>query len=162
MKIQNMRYLRGLAVLVSAASLVVVSPLVRADEKKGHGHKEGPGSKPATSAAALEKAHTLHLEIAGQVKAKNLKPVHDAAERMTETLKMLPGLSKHLAADKQKRVDGTVQNLAKALDALHDAADEGKQAESEQRLATVDSLLKMLDAQYPAMGTTKEKAGHAH
>ncbi len=149
MKTQNIRYLRGLAILAGAASLIVASPLVRGADK-GHEHKESSGAMPATSAAALDKARDLHMEIAAQVKAKNLKAVHDSAEKMTETLNMLPGLSKGLPADKLKRVEGTVKNLAKALDAVHDAADEGNQAGTEKQLTAVDSLMKVLAAQFPA------------
>ena len=136
--------------LVAGASLLLASPLVRAEEKMGPDHKESSATMPTTAAAALGKAHDLHMEIAALVKAKNLKPVHESAEQMTETLNMLPGLSKDLPADKLKRVEGAVKNLAKALDALHDAADEGNQAGTEKQLSAVDSLLKVVTAQYPA------------
>lgn len=157
MKTHN-RYSHRVLVLVAGASLLIAGPLVRADETKGHGHGHEESSKtmPTTSAAALEKAHHLHMEIAELVKAKNLKPVHESAEQLTETLNMLPGLSKDLPADKFKRVEGAVKNLAKALDALHDAADEGNQAGTEKQLGAVDSLLKVLDAQFSA------KAEHKH
>ncbi len=144
--------------LVAGASLLLASPFVRAEDKKDHEHAESSMAMPATAAAALDKAHDLHMEIAALVKAKNLKPVHESAEKMTETLNMLPGLSKDLPADKLKRVEGAVKNLAKALDALHDAADEGNQAGTEKQLSAVDSLLKVVTAQYPAGSA----AGHDH
>lgn len=156
MKTQNRKNHLALA-LVAGASLLFASPLVRADEKMGHEHKEA-SAMPTTAAAALEKAHDLHMEIAEQVKAKNLKPVHELAEQLTETLNMLSGLSKDLPADKLKRVEGAVKNLAKALDALHDAADEGNQAGAEKQLGTVDSLMKVVSSQYPMGGM----AGHDH
>lgn len=143
--------------LVAGASLLLANPLVRADEKMGHEHKES-SSMPATAAAALDKVHALHMELAEQIKAKNLKPVHELAEQLTETLNMLPGLSKDLSADKLKRVEGAVKNLAKALDAMHDAADEGNQAGTEKQLGAVEPLLKIVAAQYPK----GEMAGHDH
>lgn len=155
MKTQNHRSHLALA-LVAGASLLLASPLVRADEKKGHEHKESSSAMPTTAAAALDKAHDLHMEIVALVKAKNLKPVHELAEQMTVTLNMLPGLSKDLPADKLKRVEGAVKNLAKALDAMHDAADEGNQAGTEKQLAAVESLLKVVSAQYHA------SSGHDH
>lgn len=143
--------------LVAGASLLLTSPLLRAhDDKKEAGH--GEMAMPTTAAAALDKAHDLHMELAEQVKAKNLKPVHELAEQLTETLNMLPGLSKDLPADKLKRVEGAVKNLAKALDAMHDAADEGNQAGTEKQLGAVESLLKIVTAQYPK----GEMAGHDH
>ncbi len=135
-------------VLVAGASLLLTCPLLRAhDDKKEAGHSEM--AMPATAAAALDKAHDLHKEIVEQVKAKKLKAVHELAEQLTETLNMLPGLSKDLPAEKLKRVEGAVKNLAKALDAMHDAADEGNQAGTEKQLGTVESLLKIVSAQYP-------------
>lgn len=156
MKTHNRKSHLALA-LVAGASLLFASPLVRADEKKGPEHKES-SSMPTTAAAALDKAHVLHMEIAKLVKAKNLKPVHESAEKLAETLNMLPGLSKDLPADKLKRVEGAVKNLAKALDAMHDAADEGNQAGTEKQLGAVESLLKVVAAQYPK----GEMAGHEH
>jgi len=149
MKTQNRKNHLALA-LVAGASLLLASPLVRADEKMGHEHTESSSAMPTTAAAALDKAHDLHMEIAEQVKARNLKPVHELAEQLTETLNMLPGLSKDLPADKLKRVEGAVKNLAKALDAMHDAADEGNQAGTEKQLGAVASLLKVVSAQYPS------------
>ncbi|MBL9188376.1 MAG: hypothetical protein JNK23_12900 [Opitutaceae bacterium] len=155
MKKQNRKSNLALA-FVAGASLLLASPLVRAADKKEHAHDASSAAMPTTAAAALDRAQDLHKEIATLVKAKNLKPVHELAEKMTETLNMLPGLSKDLPADKKTRAEGTVKNLAKALDALHDAADENNQAGSEKQLAAVDSLMKLLAAQYPA------KAAHAH
>ena len=134
--------------LVAGASLLLASPLVRAEEKVGHDHHESSAAMPTTAAAALDKAQDLDKQIVALVKAKNLKPVHELAEQMTETLNMLPGLSKDLPADKLKRVEGAVKNLAKALDAMHDAADEGNQAGTEKQLGAVESLLKVVSAQY--------------
>lgn len=156
MKTQNRKNHLALA-LVAGASLLLATPLLRAhDDKKEAGH--GEMAMPTTAAAALDKAHDLHMEIMEQIKAKNLKPVHELAEQLTETLNMLPGLSKDLPAEKLKRVEGAVKNLAKALDALHDAADEGKQDGAEKQLGTVESLLKVVSAQYPK----GEMAGHEH
>jgi hypothetical protein len=134
--------------LVAGASLFLANPLVRAaDAKMDKEHADM--AKPATSAAALEQVHSLHAKLVAQVKGKELKSVHETAEQLTEVLNALPALSKDLPADKLKRVDGAVKNLAKALDAMHDAADEGNQAGTEKQLGTVESLLKIVSAQYP-------------
>ena len=149
MKNTSHRSLRGLALVASAALLLAVNPSLRAADDHMPGAEM---AKPTTAAAALEQVDHLHMELAGQVKDKNLKPVHETAEKLTDVLNALPALSKDLPADKQKRVEGAVKNLAKALDALHDAADDGNQAGAEKELGTVDSLLKLLTAQYPKAG----------
>ena len=145
--------IRTLPLLAGAALLITVPALRAADKKADHEHG-AEMAKPTTAAAALEQAGKLHMELTKQVKGKNLKSVHDTAEKLTGVLNALPALSKELPADKKARVEGTVKNLAKALDALHDAADEGNQAGSEKQFGSVDSLMKILLAQYPA--------AHAH
>ena len=156
MKTTSHRSFRGLALVAGAALLLAVNPSLRAhddDKKADHEHMHGAEmAKPASSADALKQVDHLYMELADQVKDKNLKPVHETAEKLTEVLNLLPALSKDLPADKLKRVEGAVKNLAKALDALHDAADEGKQADAEKQLGTVGSLLKLLTAQYPKAG----------
>lgn len=153
MKTTSHRSIRGLALVAGTALLLAINPSLRAhddDKKTDHDHMHGAEmAKPGSSADALKQVDHLYMELADQVKDKNLKPVHETAEKLTEVLNMLPALSKDLPADKLKRVEGGVKNLAKALDALHDAADEGKQAETEKQLGTVGSLLKLLSAQYP-------------
>ncbi len=118
-------------------------------------------AKPTSAAAALETIHKLHAELTTQVKGKQLKSVHETTEKLTAAANALPGLSKDLPTEKAKRVEGSVKNLAKALDALHDAADDGNQANSEKQLRTVDSLIAMISSQYGAAGAAK-KSGHDH
>ncbi len=144
----EIKMIRATALLAGAFFLLNASPALRAAEKEG-GHEHMEMAKPGTSAAALEAIHKLHATLATQVKGKQLKSVHETCEQLTTAANALPGLSKDLPADKLKRVEGAVKNLATALDALHDAADEGKQAETEKQLGTVDSLLKIVSAQYP-------------
>ena len=156
MKTTSHRSFRGLALVAGTALLLAVNPSLRAhddDKKMGHEHMDSAEmAKPTTAADALKQVNQLHMELADQVKDKNLKPVHETAEKLTGVLNLLPALSKDLPADKLKRVEGTVKNLAKALDALHDDADEGNQAGAEKQLGTVGSLLKLLSAQYPKAG----------
>ncbi|MCX6952997.1 MAG: hypothetical protein NTV51_12650 [Verrucomicrobia bacterium] len=143
----EIKMIRATALLAGAFFLLNASPALRAAEKAGHEHMEM--AKPGTSAAALEAIHKLHATLTTQVTGKQLKAVHDTCEQLTTAANALPGLSKDLPADKLKRVEGAAKNLAKALDALHDAADEGKQADTEKQLKAVDSLLKIISDQYP-------------
>jgi len=145
---KTLKYRNHLALaLVAGASLLISRPLLRAAEEKMD-HEHAGMAKPATSAAALEQIHGLHATLVSQVKGKELKSVHETAGQLTEMLNALPALSKDLPADKLKRVEGAVKNLAKALDAMHDAADEDNQAGTEKHLGAVESLLKVVSAQY--------------
>lgn len=154
--------LRALAGMAGVALLLSALPALGADKEHGHGaHSDAPMAKTANSAAALEVIHKLHAELATQVKGKQLKVVHDTAEKLTAAVNALPAVSKDLSAEKLKRVEGSVKNLAKALDQLHDAADEGEQANSEKHLKTVDSLIGMISSQYGA-GGKDAAAKHGH
>lgn len=157
------RKLLRAAALFTGAFLLISQPALRAAEhKKEHGeHGHSEMAKPTSAAAALEAIHKIHAELTEQVKGKQLKSVHETTEKLTAAANALPGLSKDLPADKAKRVEGSVKNLAKALDALHDAADDGNQGNSEKQLKTVDSLIAMISSQYGAGGAAK-KSGHDH
>lgn len=143
-------------VVAASAILLSLSPALRAAEKA---HEHAEMAKPGSAAAALESIHKLHGTLTTQVKGKQLKSVHETCEQLTAAANALPALSKDLPAEKAKRVDGSVKNLAKALDALHDAADDGNQAGSEKQLKTVDSLIAMISSQY---GDMAKKSGHDH
>lgn len=153
------RSIRAAALVAGAFLLASLSSALRAAEKA---HEHAEMAKPGSSAAALESIHKLHGTLTSQVSGKQLKGVHETCEQLTAAANALPGLSKDLPADKLKRVEGSVKNLAKALDALHDAADEGKQADTEKQLKTVDSLIAMISAQYGMGGDMKKKEEHKH
>jgi len=117
----------------------------------------------AGPSAAWGTINGLREELATQIAAKNLKPVHETAEQLGAALIKLREASKDLPADKSKRVQGAVANLAKALDGAHDAADEGNQPGTEKQLKAIDGLLKVLAAQYPAeIAATKPTAHDEH
>lgn len=146
MKTKFLRSVLSRASLASVAVLLATAPLLRAHD----GHDSEAPDKPASVAAAFTQIHHLSAALTSQITGKNLKHVHETAEALAEVVAALPDLSKDsLPAEKLKRVDGAARNLAKALDALHDAADESNQAGAEKHLKTVDALLKLLTAQYP-------------
>lgn len=159
----KLEFLRAAAVL--AGALLTISPpaLRAAERKKEHGeHGHSEMAKPASAAAALDALHKIHAELTAQVKGKQLAAVHETTEKLTAAASALPGLSRDLPADKAKRLEGAVKNLAKALDALHDAADDGNQAGSEQRLKTIDSLVAMISSHYRGAGGAAKKGDHDH
>lgn len=159
MKIRFHRSIHPLAILTIAAALLTTAPSLRAHD----GHDSDEPGKPASVAAAFTQIHHLSAALTSQITGKNLQHVHETAEALTEVVAALPDLSKDsLPAEKLKRVEGAARNLAKALDALHDAADESNQAGAEKQLKTVDALLKLLTAQYPADVTAATPTPMAH
>ena len=111
----------------------------------GHG---AAAPAPKSAAEAWGQINGLREKLVRLVEEKNLKAVHDVTETLIAVLKALPGVSKDLPAEKLKRAEGAMNNLAKALDVVHDDADEGDQALTEKHVKTVESLLKVLAAQY--------------
>ena len=143
-----LRHSPALVFTALAAFTGAAAPALRAHEDKMPAQEHGT-MQPATTAAAWASINGLRGELAAQITAKNLNLVHETAEELTAALQALPAASSDLAPGKLKRVQGAVANLAKALDAAHDAADENNQAGAEKQLKVVDALLKLLTAQYP-------------
>ena len=141
------RHTLRFAFIAGTAFLIAPVPALHAQAEKMPPHEMG-AMKTATTAEAWGTINGLREELATQITAKNLKPVHETAEQLTAALSKLREGSKDLPADKLKRVQGAVANLAKALDGAHDAADKGDQAGTEKQLKAVDGLLKVLASQY--------------
>ncbi|MBI3885389.1 MAG: hypothetical protein HY302_06635 [Opitutae bacterium] len=135
----------------AAWSMGVASPLAAHEEPKpAHPPAEELRTETGPAWGAINQ---LREQLASAVTTKNLKPVHETTEQLTAALIRLREASTDLPADQRKRVQGAVANLAKALAATHDAADAGDQAGTEKQLKTIDALLKLLAAQFPAAAT---------
>lgn len=155
------RHTLASAVIAGAALFIAPAPALHAHEDKVPAHESGAMS-PANATEAWGAINGLRETLATQVAAKNLKPVHELAEQLTAALIQLREASKDLPADKLKRVQGAVANLTKALDGVHEAADQGSQAGTEKQQKAVDGLLKVLAAQYPAEIATAKPMAMAH
>ena len=83
------------------------------------------------------------------VSGQNLGEVHVAADSLEPLLEALRDKSGDMAPSAAKRVQGGANNAIRALDALHDAADAGKQAETEKQLQSYLQLTDLLKRQIP-------------
>ena len=112
---------------------------------EGHDHGAKPKmTVPDTADAILLEMNKHHALISTAVTGKNLKGVHDPIEALTLLAKALPDKS---AADQKVRVQGSVNNLTKAADSVHHAADAGDQAKAEAELKKLDGVLLALNQQ---------------
>lgn len=59
----------------------------------------------------------------------------------------MPAKHADLAADKKKRVEGMVKNVARVLDAMHDEAEEGHWDDAAKKLGQVEGAMKLIKAQ---------------
>lgn len=134
-------------VLSATFSIAAVpSTLLAQAEKKGADHAaHGSVTIPGDAKAILAEIHKHHEEIKTAVASKQLKGIHEHAEVITQLGKALPAKA---AADKKARVEGTVKNLTKAADDLHDASDAGDQVKTEANLKKLEGVVGMLDGQF--------------
>lgn len=111
------------------------------------GHDHGAKNKvavPETADGILQEIQKQHALISAAVTSKNLKGVHDPIEAIPVLAKALPD---KVAADKKPRVQGSVNNLTKAADSLHHAADAGDQTKAEAELKKLDGVVMALSQQ---------------
>lgn len=131
-----------LAIACTALALTILNtPTVLAHEGHDHGAK---AAIPDTADGIMQEIHKQHALITAAVTGKNLKGVHDPIEAMPELAKALPD---KVAADKKARVQGSVNNLTKVTESLHQAADAGDQAKTEGELKKLDGVLLALGQQ---------------
>lgn len=130
-------------VFAAIGSLALSTPALRAHEGHDHG-AEKKAAVPDTAAAILLEINKQHALINAAVTAKNLKAVHDPIEALGLLARALPDKS---AADQKARVQGSANNLARAADSLHHAADAGDQARAEAELKKLDGVLLVLNQQ---------------
>jgi hypothetical protein len=139
-----MKISRLLAIsFIALASITLGTPALRAHEGHDHGAKPKV-TVPDTADAILLEMNRHHALISTAVTGKNLKGVHDPIEALAVLAKALPDKS---AADQKVRVQGSVNNLAKAADSVHHAADAGDQAKAEAELKKLDGVLLVLNQQ---------------
>lgn len=139
-----MKTSRLLAIAFTAfASITLTTPALRAHEGHDHGAKNKV-AVPDTAEGILQEIQKQHALLTAAVTGKNLKGVHDPIEAIPALAKALPD---KVANDKQARVQGSVNNLTKAADSLHHAADAGDQARAEAELKKLDGVLLALGQQ---------------
>jgi hypothetical protein len=125
------------------ASLTLSTPVLLAHEGHDHGAKNKI-AVPETAEGILLEINKHHALINAAVSGKNLKGVHDPIEALAMLAKALPDKS---AEDQKVRVQGSVNNLTKAADGLHHAADAGDQAKAEVELKKLDGVMLALNQQ---------------
>lgn len=124
-------------------SITLGTPALLAHEGHDHGAKNKV-AVPETADGILQEIQKQHVLITTAVTGKNLKAVHDPIEAIPALAKALPD---KVADDKKARVQGSVNNLTKAADTLHHAADAGDQTKAEAELKKLDGVLLALGQQ---------------
>jgi len=136
------------------------------DPSDGHAHNHGDHSGgdahhgdhdaveiPETVEGIWSSVNEWNERLSEIVTGQNLSEAHVAAESLTTLLKALRDKSGDLPPSAGKRVEGGVNNSIRALEALHEAADAGKQVETEKQFQSYLKLMDLLKPQFPESKT---------
>ena len=127
--------------LAAGLGIVLTAP---AFAHEGHSHGASSIVIPETTEGVVDEIKKQHATLTAAVTGKKLKSVHDLAESMTVLVKALPD---KVAADKKATVQSSTDNMAKLLDTLHHAADDGDQPRAGIELKKLDGAITTLEKQ---------------
>ncbi len=130
-----------------ASILVALSLPAFAEEKKAPLHAPVEVKIPDTAESLWTEIDAKFKELSEIVVAKKGDVVVAAAETVEALVNAVPTKQTNLAADKKKRVEGQVKNVARVLDDLHDAAKEGHWDVAAKKLTQVEAALKIIKQQ---------------
>lgn len=142
----------GLLVTAVSISAFVWQPAVLAAEqgKGDHADVHAEAAKYPSVGAAWAAVQEGIKTIEGLTAQKNLKPIHEAEQKITGALKYLAANSTMVTADKATRLKPALSQAIKLADSVHHASDAGDQAKTESEFKKLKGALKLVEAQYPA------------
>ncbi len=122
--------------------------------------------------SAWAQLNAVRDSIAKDVESGKLSAIHEKSEQLGPLGEALLAGAKDVAAEKRTRIEGTLRQLPKVADSLHDAADAGKVDATRRELKRLDGVLALIRAQYPAEllnavpapagAPAHEESGHEH
>ena len=123
-------------------------PAFAADE---HKHEDGHKGHPKVEVKIPDSAADLWAAIETQAKtlsdlvtAKKGSDIPAAAETLEALVSALPAKYPNLPSDIKKRMDGMVKNVVRALDALHEEAEEGHWDDAGKRMNQMQGATKLI------------------
>lgn len=139
-----------LAVFIAGIAL---APYLDAAEK-------GNSGKPAITLGGIW--HNIvekQKKLGDIIKDKKLDKVHEAAFAIRDLAKLLPGKSKDLSADNQKKLKSWVDGIADSAKKLDMYGDGGDQANTEKEAKRLNTLLKSIEKLYPPEALKYDEKG---
>ena len=128
---------------------------------EGHEHGgSGANAQTVAPATAWAQLRAVRDAIAADVEAGHLGEIHAESERLVPAGNALLEGSNDLAVDKRTRLAAAVKQMPKLADALHEAADNGRADATRRQLKSLDGLLALIRAQYPADALGESSALH--
>jgi hypothetical protein len=134
-----------------AIAIVHANPAIA--QKKDHEHGKEPHFKvtpPAHVKAAWTLITTKVSEAEKNLAAKKFDPTHEIGEHIEAAVHVLKDKSPMVADDKKARLSSAIEQLDKAVDDFHHAAEEKDASRMGLGLSKIKGLLPLLRAQYPS------------
>lgn len=142
-----------IAVVVTAIALALSTPAL-AQKKDDHKHGKEEKHFKVTPPADIKAAWTLitaKVAEAGKLLAdKKVEPIHEIGEQLEAAVHVLEEKSSMVTGDKKTWLASALKQLDKAVDDLHHAAEEKDAARVGVELKKIQSLLPLVEGQYPA------------
>lgn len=134
--------------ILTTLIIATLSISVAAEEKKGEpSHDKVEVKIPATADALWMEIAVRQKTVSEAVAAKKGEGLVEISETLEAFVDAVPSKYPDLAADKLKRVEGQVKNVARVLDEMHDAGKEGHWDVATKKLAQVEAALKIIKGQ---------------
>ena len=138
---------------ITLAVALTATPSIGHSEE-GHGHHEmADMAKPAGPemlAGVWQDVKARETELQGLIRAKELSKVHETAFAIRDLVAAMPAKSAQLGADQQKKLAGNVKFVATLAERLDTSGDAGDQTATEANFKQLQSVLKSIEALYPA------------
>ena len=121
-------------------------------QKSEHTHKEERHFKVATPVdikAAWLQISTKVIDAEKLLADKQTEALHEIGEQLEVAVHVLKEKSTMVTGDKQARLASVLEQLDKAVDDLHHAAEDKDAEQTRLELSKIKSLLPLVVAQYP-------------
>ena len=144
-----MKPICSLVILFSLVILSAINAPVMAHDGEEHGDSAHHESTPVAAAHSADEVFatidSLQHKLTDAVSAKSLDQVHELAFSIRDTAKQLPTFS---SEQRRSRIEGLVANIATLAARLDKSGDAGDQQTTEENLEKMETLLKLLRAQF--------------
>ena len=139
-------YACALALAIAHAGPALAQKREHEHGKESHYKVTPPADVKAAWTVITSKVNEAEKNLA----AKELEPVHEAGEHLEAAVQVLKERSTMVSGDNKRRLSSAIEQLDKAVDELHHAAEDKDASRAGLGLRKIKGLLPLIQAQYPA------------
>jgi len=146
MMLMRFAYACALALAIAHADPALAQKREHEHGKESHYKVTPPADVKAAWTVITSKVNEAEKNIA----AKELEPVHEAGEHLEAAVQVLKEQCTMVSGDKKSRLSSAIEQLDKAVDELHHAAEDKDASRASLGLRKIKGLWPLIQAQYPA------------